>query len=55
MRKIIEQWLLFQYVDGVFTPLSKSFSTKQQAEKERRKCPEKQRKSVGLGVVRTKQ
>jgi hypothetical protein len=33
--KIIEQWLLFKYVNGEFTPLSKPFKTKNQAEKAR--------------------
>jgi hypothetical protein len=55
MPKIIKQWLLFKYVDGEFTPLSKRFKTKQQAEKARGKYSEKQRKSIGLGVIRTKQ
>ena len=36
MPKTIEQWLLFKYVDGEFTPLSKPFKTKLQAEKARR-------------------
>jgi hypothetical protein len=52
MPKIIEQWLLFKYVGGEFTPLSKPFKTKGQAEKARLKYPERQRKSIGLGVVR---
>jgi hypothetical protein len=39
--KIIEQSLLVQYVGGVFTPLSKPFKTKQQAEKAPRKYPER--------------
>jgi hypothetical protein len=52
--KIIEQWLLFKYVDGQFTPLSKPFKTKLRAEKERLKYPEKERKTIGLGVVRLK-
>ena len=55
MPKIIQQWLLFKYVDGEFTPLSKPFKTKHQAEKARRKYPENQRKSIGVGVIRTKQ
>jgi hypothetical protein len=54
MPKIIEQWLLFQYVGGVFTPLSKPFKTKQQAEKARRKYPERERKTIALGVIRIK-
>jgi hypothetical protein len=52
--KIVEQWLLFKYVDGQFTPLSKPFKTKQRAEKERLKYPEKERRTIGLGVVRLK-
>jgi len=53
MPKIVEQWLLFRYVDREFTPLSKPFKTKEQAEKARLKISERQRKSIGLGVVRT--
>jgi hypothetical protein len=45
--KIIEQWLLFKYIDGQFTPLSKPFKTKQQAGKARRKYPERERKTIG--------
>jgi hypothetical protein len=52
MPKIIEQWLLFKYIDGEFTPLSKPFRTKAQAEKARLKYPERQRKTIGPGVVR---
>jgi hypothetical protein len=55
MPKTIEQWLLFKYVDGEFTPLSKPFKTKLQAEKARRQCPEPQRKTIAVGVIRTKQ
>jgi hypothetical protein len=55
MAKTIEQWLLFKYIDGEFTPLSKPFRTKQQAEKARRKYPERDRKTIGLGVIRMKQ
>ena len=54
MPKTIEQWLLFTYVDGELTPLSKPFKTKQLAEKARLKYPEPQRKKIGLGVVRIK-
>ena len=52
MPKIIEQWLLFKYVDGQFTPLSKPFKTKDQAEKARLKLPERERRSVAVGVIR---
>ena len=53
MLKIIERWLLFKYVGGEFTPLSKPLKTKAQAEKARQKYPEKERKSIGIGVIRT--
>ena len=55
MPKIIERWLLFKYVDGQFTPLSKPFKTKEQAEKARLKLPERERRSVAVGVIRVKQ
>jgi hypothetical protein len=52
MTKATEQWLLFKYVDGEFTPLSKPFKTKAQADKARMRFPERERKAVGLGVIR---
>jgi hypothetical protein len=52
MPKIIEQWLLFKYIDGEFTPLSKPFKTRQQAETARLKYPEPERRTIGVGVVR---
>lgn len=54
MPKITERWLLFQYVGGEFTPLSKPLKTKAQAEKARLKYTEHERKTIGIGVVRTK-
>jgi hypothetical protein len=54
MPKIIEQWLLFKYIEGQFTPLSKPFKTKAAAEKARSKLPEWDRRSVAVGVIRTK-
>jgi hypothetical protein len=54
MSKIVERWLLFEYVDGEFTPLSKPFKTREQAEKAREKYPERERKKIGLGVIRIK-
>jgi len=50
--KIIEQWLLFMYIEGQFTPLSKPFKTKDQAEKARLKYPERERGTIGVGVIR---
>ena len=54
MAKTIEQWLLFKYIDGEFTPLSKPLKTKELAEKARSKYPERERQGMGVGVVRTK-
>jgi hypothetical protein len=54
MSKIIEQWLLFEYVGLEFTPLSKPFKTREQAEKAREKYLEHMRKKIGLGVTRIK-
>jgi hypothetical protein len=51
--KIIEQWLLYKYVDGQFTPLSKPFKTKAAADQARLKLPERERRSVGVGVIRS--
>jgi hypothetical protein len=54
MPKIIERWLLFKYVGGEFTPLSKPFKTKDQAQKARLKLPERERRSVAVGLIRIK-
>jgi hypothetical protein len=54
LMKIIEQWLLFKYVEGQFTPLSKPFKSKAAAEKARTKYPERERRMIGVGVVRKK-
>jgi hypothetical protein len=51
--KIIEQWLLFKYIDGQFTPLSRPFKTKAQAEKARLKLPERERREAAVGVIRS--
>jgi hypothetical protein len=52
MTRTKEQWLLFMYIEGEFTPLSKPFDTKEQAEKARSKYPERERKRIGVGVIR---
>jgi len=54
MRKTREQWLLFSYIEGQLTPLSKPFKSKAQAEKMRLKYPERERRTMGIGVIRTK-
>ena len=52
MPKSIEKWLLYKYVGVEFTPLSKPFKSRAQAEKAREKYPERERKTIGVGVVR---
>jgi hypothetical protein len=52
MSKTIEQWLLFKYVGREIMFVSKPFKTKQLAEKARSKYPERERKGIGVGVVR---
>jgi hypothetical protein len=46
MPRIVERWLLFKYIAGEFTPLSKSLKKKEQAEKARLKYPERKRKTI---------
>lgn len=46
--------MLFEYVGREFTPLSKPFKTKEQAEKARQKYPERLRKRIGIGTIRIK-
>jgi hypothetical protein len=52
MPKTNDRWLLFKFVGGEVMPLSKPFKTKQLAEKARLKYPERQRRAIGLGVIR---
>ncbi len=52
MPKSVVQWLLFKYIDGEVAFLSKPFKTKQLAEKARSKYPERERKKIGVGVIR---
>jgi hypothetical protein len=54
MPRIVERWLLFKYISGEFTPLSKPLRTKEQAENARLKFPERERKGIGIGVIRIK-
>jgi hypothetical protein len=52
MPRIAERWLLFKYIGGEFTPLSKPLKKKEQAEKARLEYPERERKTIGIGVIR---
>jgi hypothetical protein len=54
MSKIVERWLLFKYIAGEFTPLSKPLKKKEQAEQARLKYLEKERKAIGIGMIRTR-
>jgi hypothetical protein len=54
MTKTVEKWLLYKYVGLEFTPLSKPFKMKEQAEMAREKYPERLRKKIGLGLIRIK-
>jgi hypothetical protein len=55
MPKTAERWLLYKYSDGEFIPLSKPFKTKAAAEKVRLKYPERERRRIGVGVIRIKE
>ena len=50
--KTVQRWLLFEYVGREITPLSKPFKTRKLAEAERSKYPERQQKSIGVGMIR---
>jgi hypothetical protein len=52
MAKALQQWVLFEYAGGKIEFLSKPFRTKQHAEKARLQYPERQRKRIGLGLLR---
>jgi len=52
MPKTTAHWILYQYIGGQPTPLSKPFKTKEQAEKARLKYPERERKKIAIGVIR---
>jgi hypothetical protein len=54
MPKPVVQWLLFQYIDGEITFLSKPFKTKQLAEGVRAKYPERERQKIAVGLMQIK-
>jgi len=47
MPKITERWVLFQYIDGHFTPLSRRFKTKERTQKAGLKYSERERSLRG--------
>jgi hypothetical protein len=54
MPRSIQRWLLFKYINGQITFLSKPLKTKQLAEKVRSKYPVREQKMIGVGVVKVK-
>lgn len=52
MLTIVEQWLLFKYIDRELTPLSKPFKSRELAGKAREKYSQKERKMIAVGLVR---
>jgi hypothetical protein len=46
------RWVLFEYKGLELVILSKPFKTKKLAEKARLKYPERDRRKIGIGVVR---
>jgi len=53
MPKTTNRWLLYTCVEGQITPLSRPFKTKAHAKKKaRQKYSERERKTIGLGLVR---
>ena len=48
------RWLLYEYKGIELVILSKPFKTKKLAEKARLKYPDRERRKVGIGVLRVK-
>jgi hypothetical protein len=53
--KSTERWVLYKYVSGVLTPLSKLFKSKQAAARARAKLSPKDQRSTAIGIIRSKQ
>jgi hypothetical protein len=51
MPKIKQQWLLYTFVEGEFTPLSRAFETREQ--EAQGNYPEKERRRIGVGVIQS--
>jgi hypothetical protein len=52
MAKTENRWVLYTCVEGQMTPLSRPFKTKAEAERARKKYPEKERGAMAVGFVR---
>lgn len=46
--------MLYKFINGEFIALSKALKTKAAAEKARLQYPERERRTIGLGVIRIK-
>jgi hypothetical protein len=46
-----QRWILYEYTQGELILLSKPFRTKEQAERERAKYPERERRKIGVGCI----
>jgi len=51
-RKTSVRWLLFEYQGLELVILSKPFKTKKLAEHERQKYPERERRRIGIGLIK---
>jgi hypothetical protein len=49
MAKITEEWLIYTFINGKFTPLSKPLKSRKDAEKERLRYSEYERKAIAVG------
>jgi len=48
------RWLLFEYNGLELVILSKPFKTKKLAEKARQKYPERERRKIGIGLIKSR-
>jgi hypothetical protein len=53
LMKTTTRWLLFEYKGLELVILSKAFKTKKLAEKARQKYPDRMRRKIGIGLIKT--
>jgi hypothetical protein len=53
LMKTTARWLLFEYQGLELVILSKAFKTKKLAEKARQKYPDRMRRKIGIGLIKT--
>ena len=54
MPNLNVKWVLFQYDGGHIVELSKPFKSREEAEQARLKFPERKRRAIAVGVLKTK-